>query len=327
MTSPIPSPEDFVISELPAPDVECGTTAALNVERCMGFRGWKSGRPDSVKEVALLYSASRAAETSAFRAKYSVGDSPQGLRGGIRSLHGLSIELFRTDSLEAFLQAHVPWAFAIPLSAYFLAGSFADMEHFSAAHRNPDQSGHMVGINTCPEGVWQMEPMHSMGSRDNFAPWGSLELASLTRAYDEWGRDYMLGGRRMSLASTAPIPRLPAVPMYPLTDTARVFDGRIPARTKVAIDVAGIAGVPAETTRVEAILRVPSTPSGWLYIGPNPSRPLGPDPKVGGEPSVMDLRAFDMTIDFRLEGTKAIVFATSELPRFVIDVRKVDVAP
>ena len=114
--------------------------------------------------------------------------------------------------------------------------------------------------------------------------------------------------------------------MDTLTNSQRVYDGSIPAGQLISIKIGGVLGLPTGLKEIRFILRVPAPArSGWIYAGPTPVRPLGPDPKVGGEPSTMDYNPGLIGND--LEHTAALdagdilrVFSTQPLGRIVVDV-------
>ena len=117
----------------------------------------------------------------------------------------------------------------------------------------------------------------------------------------------------------------PEVQMHTLGNSQRVFDGAIPAGKLTAVQVGGVMGLPTGIAEIRFIMRVVApAKGGWAYAGPTPTRPLGADPKIGGEPSTLDFNA-GIVVD--IEHTALLdpgdilrVYSIVPLGRVVIDV-------
>ncbi len=122
---------------------------------------------------------------------------------------------------------------------------------------------------------------------------------------------------------------LPEVTMNTLSKSQRVYDGPLGAGILSPIQIGGVMGLPTGLKEIRFIARVPGPPKGgWLYAGPTPTRPLGIDPKKGGEPSTLDFDAGFLGND--LEHTAALdpgdllrIYSTQSVPRVIIDVTAV----
>jgi hypothetical protein len=117
-------------------------------------------------------------------------------------------------------------------------------------------------------------------------------------------------------AAVPPPTPSPEADMQLLSIPVRVFDGAVPAKTTMALSMAGQWGIPANAIAVVAILRaVAPAASGWVYVGPD----------QGGAPttSTLDYNAGmidDVSPVVLLTAGKLTVYSYRALSRFVIDI-------
>jgi hypothetical protein len=149
---------------------------------------------------------------------------------------------------------------------------------------------------------------------------------------NSWGSGWGLGGRawfpysyitpligweawRTNIPHELGVPSSPEVPVQLLTQPVRLFDGPVPITTPQALQIAGVAGIPANAIGIVGTIRVvnPARP-GWVYVGPD----------QGGVPSTSTLD-FDTHITdgfptVMLTDGKLTIYSTQAISRFVVDV-------